>query len=380
MNMVLNGLRTFSHLGLKQYGFALAICGVVGISNAEAATRNHNPPSLKAGAPHVYVVKKGDTLWDISGKFLKKPWRWPEIWASNKHVKNPHWIYPGDRLLLCTLNGRPLVGRDMGDGCEGIIRRYTGRTTLPPQVRIEELKNSIPVIPLSQIQQWLERSTLVSADAIESVPYVVGTTDQRVLAAKGQKIFVRGQGLQNGQRYAIYHEGEPYTALDEHGKKRILAVELIQVASGIAVQSEQEITTLELTDTYNAETRRGDLVMPEQDVMLPTLFYPTEGNEMVAGGKIVRVMGSIATAARNSVVTLNRGLNQGAKVGQVLDIYAQGESVKDPKTHELIKLPNQNIGSLMIFKTFDEFSYAYVLESNLPIKVGAETRPPQDEE
>ncbi|MCG2937636.1 hypothetical protein, partial [Escherichia coli] len=82
---------------------------------------------------------------------------------------------------------------------------------LPPQVRIEELKNSIPVIPLSQIQQWLERSTLVSADAIESVPYVVGTTDQRVLAAKGQKIFVRGQGLQNGQRYAIYHEGEPYT-------------------------------------------------------------------------------------------------------------------------------------------------------------------------
>lgn len=81
-------------------------------------------------------------------------------------------------------------------------------------------------------------------------------------------------------------------------------------------------------------------------------------------------MGSIATAARNSVVTLNRGLNQGAKVGQVLDIYAQGESVKDPKTHELIKLPNQNIGSLMIFKTFDEFSYAYVLESNLPIKVG----------
>lgn len=116
------------------------------------------------------------------------------------------------------------------------------------------------------------------------------------------------------------------------------------------MQSEQEITTLELTDTYNAETRRGDLVMPEQDAMLPTLFYPTEGNEMVAGGKIVRVMGSIATAARNSVVTLNRGLNQGAKVGQVLDIYAQGESVKDPKTHELIKLPNQNIGSLMILK------------------------------
>jgi hypothetical protein len=78
-------------------------------------------------------VKKGDTLWDISGKFLSKPWRWPEIWASNKHVKNPHWIYPGDRLLLCSLNGK-LIGKDEGDGCDGIIRRYSGNssTTLRP--------------------------------------------------------------------------------------------------------------------------------------------------------------------------------------------------------------------------------------------------------
>lgn len=107
------------------------------------------------------------------------------------------------------------------------------------------------------------------------------------------------------------------------------------MASGIAVQSGQEITTLELTDTYNAETRRGDLVMPEQDVMLPTLFYPTEGNEMVAGGKIVRVMGSIATAARNSVVTLNRGLNQGAKVGQVLIFMRKAKASKTRKRMNL---------------------------------------------
>ncbi|MDR0071450.1 LysM peptidoglycan-binding domain-containing protein, partial [Acinetobacter sp. 11520] len=76
------------------------------VAETYAASPNHNPPSLKSNAPHVYVVKRGDTLWDISGHFLSKPWRWPEIWANNQHVKNPHWIYPGDRLLLCSLDGR----------------------------------------------------------------------------------------------------------------------------------------------------------------------------------------------------------------------------------------------------------------------------------
>ncbi|WP_343682872.1 LysM peptidoglycan-binding domain-containing protein [Acinetobacter baylyi] len=385
MKKVLNGLRSFYQLGLKQHGLALAICTGIGVTclgstTVEAATRNSNPPALKAGAPNVYIVKKGDTLWDISGKFLKKPWRWPEIWASNKHVKNPHWIYPGDRLLLCTLDGRPLVGRDQGDGCEGIIRRYTGRTTLQPQVRIEQLNNIIPVIPLDHIQQWLEWATIVSAENIKAAPYILGTTDQRVLAAKGQQVYVRGQGLQNAQRYAVYREGEPYTTLDEHGKKRIIGIELLQVASGIATQSENDITTMELTQSFNSEVRRGDLVLPEEQAMLPTLFYPTEAHQVMEGGKIIRVMGSISTAGKHSVVTLNRGTTQGTQVGQVFDIYQQGEVVKDPKTQENIKLPNQNIGSLMIFKTFDELSYAYILESSLPVKVGAEIKPPREED
>jgi hypothetical protein len=169
MKKVLNGIPSFHALGLKKQLIAAAICAGLGMSInlTHAASPNANPPSVKAGAPHVYVVKKGDTLWDISGKFLSKPWRWPEIWASNKHVKNPHWIYPGDRLLLCSLNGKPLIGKDEGDGCDGIIRRYSGNTsTLRPKVRIEALNNSVPVIPLADIQQWLERTSVLPASAI----------------------------------------------------------------------------------------------------------------------------------------------------------------------------------------------------------------------
>ena len=380
MKKVFKGIPTFSALGFKKQLLALAVCVSVGVgvvNVAEAApARNINPPALKAGAPQVYVVKKGDTLWDISKRFLKNPVRWPEIWASNKHVKNPHWIFPGDRLLMCTYNGRPIIGKDEGDGCEGIIRRYTGGTKLQPQVRIESLNNAIPVIPLEYIQHWLERTSIVAPESIQSTPYILGTADQRVLAAKGQTVYARGNGLEIGQRYAIYREGEPYMLTGANGKKFNAGLELIQVAAGVAVRGENDITTLELTDTYNSEVRRGDRVLPEYDPMLPTLFYPTNAEDVVAGGQVVRVMGSIGTAAKNSVVTIDRGSLQGVQVGHVFSINQKGEVVTDPKTKERVQLPGQRIGNVMVFKSFEHLSYAYVLDSELPIKVGAGIQPP----
>ena len=156
MKKVFKGIVNFHATGFKKHVLAIALCvsaGVAYMDVALAASPNQNPPALKASAPYVYVVKRGDTLWDIAGKFLNSPWRWKEIWASNRHVKNPHWIYPGDKLLLCTLDGRPLIGKDEGDGCEGIIRRHQGGASLQPQIRIESLANTIPVVPLTYIQQ-----------------------------------------------------------------------------------------------------------------------------------------------------------------------------------------------------------------------------------
>ncbi|WP_168526407.1 LysM peptidoglycan-binding domain-containing protein [Acinetobacter sp. A3] len=381
MKKVLTDTSSFRVLGFKKQVLALAVCLTVGLgamSVAEAApARNINPPALKANAPNVYVVKKGDTLWDISKKFLNNPLRWPEIWASNRHVKNPHWIFPGDRLLMCTYEGRPIIGKDEGDGCEGIIRRYTGKSTnLQPQIRVESLNNTIPVIPLEYIKHWLERSSIIAADALQGTPYILGTSDQRVLAAKGQSVYARGAGLEVGQRYAVYREGEPYILTDANGQKLNAGLELTQVATGIAVRGENDITTLELTDTYNAEVRRGDRVLPVYDPMLPTLFYPTHAENVTAGGQVVRVMGSIGTAAKHSVVAIDRGTLHGVQSGHVFSVAQKGEVVTDPKTKERVQLPGERIGNIMVFKSFDHISYAYVLDSELPIKVGANLQTP----
>lgn len=379
MKKVFNGRVSFRAQEFKKQVLALALClsaGVAYMDVAIAASPNHSPPALKVGAPQVYVVKKGDTLWDISGRFLSSPWRWPEIWASNKHVKNPHWIYPGDKLLLCTLDGRPLIGVDEGDGCEGIIRRHQGGVSLRPQIRIESLNNSIPVIPLAHIQQWLEHSIVIAPESLTNIPYILGAADNRVITAAGQTVYARGNGLVIGQRYGVYRQAEPYMFTNAEGKKYNAGIELVEVASALAIAGEKEVSTLELTNSYNAEVRRGDYVLPQYEDNLPSLFYPITTNDVMVGGKIVRVQGSIGTAATHSVVTVDRGNLHGAKPDQVFSVYQQGETVRDPKTKESIKLPNQQIGTLMIFKSFDQLSYAYVLDSSLPIKVGASILPP----
>ena len=378
MKKVLTGISNFHAKGFKKQLLAVALCLSAGIAYIDVAqaSPNTNPPAMKASAPHVYVVKRGDTLWDISGKFLSKPWRWPEIWASNKHVKNPHWIYPGDRLLLCTLDGRPLIGKDEGDGCEGIIRRHQGGASLNPQIRVESIGNAISVIPLSDIQQWLEHSIVISPESLQNIPYTLGAADGRVVTGAGQTVYARGNGLVVGQRYGVYREGKPYIFTNAEGKKVNAGIELTEVASALAVAGENDVTTLELKESFNAEVRRGDYVLPRYDAELPSLFYPITNNEVSTGGKVVRVQGSIGTAAQHGVVTIDRGSLQGARSGQILSVYQAGEVVRDPKTKESIKLPSQLVGTVMIFKSFDNLSYAYVLESSLPIKIGAEIQPP----
>ncbi len=379
MKKVFKGIVNFHATGFKKHVLAIALCvsaGVAYMDVAVAASPNQNPPALKASAPYVYVVKRGDTLWDIAGKFLNSPWRWKEIWASNRHVKNPHWIYPGDKLLLCTLDGRPLIGKDEGDGCEGIIRRHQGGASLQPQIRIESLANTIPVVPLAYIQQWLDHSIVVSPESLTNIPYILGAADNRVITGAGQTVYARGNGLVTGQQYGVFRQGEPYTFTDATGKKINAGIELVEVASATAVADENDITTLELTKSFNAEVRKGDFVLPQYDNNMPSLFYPTIPNEVTDGGHVVRVQGSIGTAAQHGVVTLDRGALHGVKSGQVFSIYQKGETVRDPQTKEMVKLPNQRVGTVMIFKAFDQLSYAYVLDSSLPIKVGAEIQPP----
>lgn len=343
------------------------------------AQANNPPPAVRADAPNVYVVKKGDTLWDIARHYLRSPWRWPEIWATNPQVKNPHLIYPGDRLLLCSIGGRQVVGVDQGDGCEGVVRRITtggGDARLSARIRVEPLDSAVPAIPLSEIRSWLTQATVMDYATLHNAPYVLAARERHVITAAGDIIYVRSKALNVGDVYGVYRQGERYA---DPETQETLGYEMRQVARGLVIEQNGEVASVRLTDSFQQEVREGDLVLPEQGEAYPPIFYPTNAKNILPG-RLIRVMDSVGTAGNNSVIAINRGAREGVQPGQVLAIHQRGALVLDPKRRDSVRLPSERAGLVMVFRSFEKMSYAYVLEAAAPLKVGDEVRPPIDSE
>ena len=336
------------------------------------AYANNPAPAIKADAPNRYIVKKGDTLWDISGRYLESPWRWKEIWATNKQIKNPNLIYPDDILILCIIQGKTLVGIDTGEGCAGIEKQLMGK--VEQEVVVTSVANSIPAIPLSSIQHWLDRYTIVRPEDFNSTPYILASKNRNLITASGDKVYAKGVPLIVGQRYGIYREGERYV---EPKTQKVIGLETMQVASGIVTSvAENGISSLQLSESYGKEVREGDRVFVELDNSIPPVFYPAPA-QVSRGGMIVRVMDSISSAARGSVVAINLGTAQGAKPGDVLTVYQKGPLVRDTLDNDnAVRLPSEESGMVMVFNSFDDISYAYVLSSELPLNVGDQLLPP----
>lgn len=190
-------------MSLKTIAKALLITTFSSAMLMSAAHANNPPPAIKADAPNRYIVKKGDTLWDISGRYLDSPWRWKEIWATNKQIKNPNLIYPNDILILCVIQGKTLIGVDTGEGCAGVEKQLTGNV-VSSTVSVTSTANSIPPLPWSAIQHWLDKTVIVNPQDFNTTPYILASKKGNLITASGDKVYAKGVPLIVGQRYGIY--------------------------------------------------------------------------------------------------------------------------------------------------------------------------------
>ncbi len=341
---------------------------------ATPAQAGNPAPRIKADAPNRYTVKKGDTLWDISGRYLKSPSRWKEIWATNKQIKNPNLIYPNDILIMCIIKGKTLVGVDTGEGCAGIRKQVSGKME-PHPVEVKPVAESIPTIPLQSIRYWLDKVMIVNPTDLEETPYVLASKNRNLLTATGDIIYVKGAFLEVGQTYGVYQEGKPFV---DPVTKTITGVEVTQVARGIVKDvASNGVSSIQLTETFGSEVNEGDRVFADMGLSLPPAFglQPAKVNRP---GRILRVSGSIGVAiGAGNVVAINLGSRAGAKVGDVLTVYRKGALVRDTFDEDApVRLPSEPSGRVMIFRTFDQVSYAYVLDSEVPLSVGDQLLPP----
>lgn len=310
--------------------------------------------------PDRYVVKKGDTLWDIAAFFLNKPWLWPEIWHVNPQIANPHLIYPGDEISLIYVDGRPRLALNR-----------SREVKLGPQIRVQPHGDAIPAIPLDAIDTFLSKTRVVEPGELEAAPYVVAGQEKSIIVGAGSDFYVRGEAGEDQAFWGVYRNGGNYVD-PETGD--ILGVRAQDIGSGRLKARNEEILTLHATRSVE-EIRIGDRILPVEDRTIDTVFYPS-APPPDSDGVIMAVEGGIDSVGRFDVVAINRGEDQGLRIGNTFAIYKVGEQVRDRIGGDVVKLPPERAGLLLVFRTFERMSFGLVMEANRPLKVGDLVREP----
>lgn len=361
-------------------------------STAQQVAEKGVPVSeLAPNAPDIYVVKRGDTLWDISRMYLKSPWRWPELWGMNlKALPNPHLIFPGQTLYL-----------DKSDGYARLRTQPTGGSDtvrLSPRTRTDSLASlALPTLKTHLIAPFLVEPLVADAATIEQAPRLVATTDQRVLMAAGDRVYARGNpdaplSTKPGQprSFRVFREAIP---LKDPVTGEVLGYEARYLGNAELARSEttEEISdgkgnlkqepvpaTVDITSTKE-EIRAGDRMLPEPPRTFKN-YIPHEPQTSV-NARVVSIYGStpVAVAGQNQVVAINMGTAQGMEPGHVLTLLTQGDRVRDTTAEgkPTIKLPSEHNGLAMVFLTFERVSYALLLDVRTGVRVGDRLANPQ---
>ena len=310
---------------------------------------------LNEDVPETYIVKKGDTLWGISGMYLMEPWLWPELWDVNPQIDNPHLIFPGDELYLVWVDGQPR------------LRMRRGREVkLTPNMRVSPLDFAIPIIPLDQIGPWLKRHRILDAESLNNSAYVVAGDQDHLISGPGDLVYGRGPFPDGERAYGIYRGGVTYT---DPLTSELLGYQAQDIGDAKLLSSNQdEVTELEVT-SINKEVRTGDRLLPQEERILDASFHPRAPEKEIVDGFMIAVDGGLSQIGAMDIVVLNKGKRDGLEIGHVLAVYQAGELIFDKVAETNVQLPDKRAGLAMVFEAYEKASYAIVLKSSRPLKI-----------
>lgn len=371
---------------------------------------------LQQDHPDRYTVVRGDTLWDISERFLRSPWLWPEIWQVNPQIDNPHLIYPGDVISLVYVDGQPRLRLD----------RDNRTVRLSPRVRATSIAEAIKPINLTDIRQFLDKRTILSAEELEELPYVVALQEGTIAATEGYKLYVRDlpEGVQRGDTFAVVRPTIEFQELPAHypwetsteyepasrdwtypGGKSIqdygvqfwenyidrlyfesiisLGFEVLQAGTAEVLTTGDPATML-LTQS-DFEIKAGDLILPQFDTDFDTEYMPHSPDSIPSNAQIIALSKTLFGAGPSQVVAINKGSADGVVNGDVYATHRPGITIRDevkyprddvktyfsPSRRDLarVKLPDEYSAHIMVFKTHEHISYALVMRAEQAVKV-----------
>jgi hypothetical protein len=334
---------------------------------------------LKPDHPERYTVVKGDTLWDISARFLKSPWHWPKIWKINDQIKNPHLIYPGDVIVFRMVDGKPELSvlrkeTVTAPGLPSLPESAKGRepataatpadertVKLGPQVHSEALDAAIPTIPPNAILPFLTRQLVVGENELEQAGYITTGLDDRIALGNGSQFYARRLKDEGPEYYQIVRLGKPIRHPDTG---ELLAYEAVYLGNAHRLET-GDPSKLVVTEVKQEIIPTDRLVEAPKKASLP-YYYPHAPKTQVEG-RIVSALNAVAEIGPLTVVGITLGTREGIEEGHVLRVMRHVGKHKDPVTRERYKLPDEESALVMVFRTYEKMSYALVMTATQPV-------------
>jgi hypothetical protein len=363
-------MKNFSTVVTRLVAAGLVACVVAGPVQAANC-------SFRPNAPDQHTVVKGDTLWDISATFLANPWCWPEVWGLNRDdIRNPHWIYPGQVIYFDRARGRLSLVRPGGDEGAGMAV-----TRLSPQLRTEGLgKDAVQSIPAGLIEPYLTQPLIVEAGELDAAPRIAASQEGHVYLGSGDKVYVRGD-LKGGSSFQVFRPGSALRDPDTH---KVIAHEAIYLGT-VTLQAEAkpgvDVHTFTVASS-NQEIGIGDRLLAAPPA--PLRNYVPHPPERPVRARLMSIHAGVTYAGQSQVVTVNRGSVDGLDVGSVLELYHFGKTVVDPGKRgflgigrSTIRLPDEQYGTLFVFRVFRNVSYGLIMQVTAPAQVGDVAKSPE---
>ncbi|MCR4302046.1 MAG: LysM peptidoglycan-binding domain-containing protein [Sulfuricaulis sp.] len=329
---------------------------------------------LKPDHPERYTVVKGDTLWDISTRFLKSPWHWPQIWKINQEIKNPHLIYPGDVVLLRWVDGKPvLMVERKGTGLPSlpetttapvVERRIDDRTVkLSPKVHSDSLESAIPTIPPNAIAPFLTRPLAVGEGELDQAGYITVGLDDRIALGDSSQFYARGLKGDSSEHYQIFRPGNPIRHPDTG---ELLAYEALYLGDAKLLEP-GDPSKLVVTAVKQEIIPTDRLLVAPKKASLP--YYYPHAPKTQTKGRIVSALNSVAEIGPKTVIGISLGTRDGIDEGAVLRVMRHVGTHRDPVTREDYQLPDEESALILVFRTYEKISYALVMTATRPVNL-----------
>jgi hypothetical protein len=387
---------------MKKFSTATVIFALLTLTTSQAFAEDKKKCALRPDAPEKHVVAKGDTLWGLSTKFLELPWCWPEVWGMNsEQIRNPHWIFPGQiiyidhaagKLRLASPAGAPTVTPNTPPPVASaapstMMPRVmpSGPGAAPSDARVSPKiystpvdKNGLSSIDPKVIEPFLSQVVVVEEKELKNAPRIVGTMDGRVKLGQGDRAYVRG--VLDG--HGVFNVFRPVEPLRDPDTGKVIGYEASHVG---VIQLKHESKDPKEAHSFdvieaNKEMEFGDrLIFRPQHALVNYVPHPPE---KPVSARIVSIYDGVEHAGQGTIVSINRGTNHGMEVGVVLNTFRLGVVLTDKTDSSFffkskVKFPDEESGSIFVFRVFKNVSYGLIMEAKNLIGVGDVVRSPE---